>query len=164
MGFEVSFQSSYLSLTLLQPLDSAERIRYVDSQRCSEPLADISSKVYLIMSDWETGPADEAAPLENTTNVVKVMAAREPGDQEAAQHAAKKGWAKPTATKYNHDEPETEPEFKDEVARGQPQYATNFAKYEWQEEYGEVGPEIPELEEALFRSQHRVQTGIKFNE
>ena len=40
-----------------------------------------------------------------------------------------------------------------------PDWLHNAAKYEWDEKFGEVGPEVPELEEQLFNSKHIVRRG-----
>ncbi|KAL4975182.1 P-loop containing nucleoside triphosphate hydrolase protein [Aspergillus desertorum] len=42
-----------------------------------------------------------------------------------------------------------------------PGWAANAAKYEWNEEYGDVGPENPHLEDQLFRSEFINRTGLK---
>lgn len=34
------------------------------------------------------------------------------------------------------------------------------ARYEWQDEYGEIGPKIPELEAILFSDEHRQEAGL----
>lgn len=41
-------------------------------------------------------------------------------------------------------------------------WASNAAIYEWNEEYGDVGPNHPELEKQLFGSENHVRVGIKF--
>jgi ATP-dependent RNA helicase DDX3X len=42
-------------------------------------------------------------------------------------------------------------------------WASNAAKYEWNDEYGDVGPAFPELEAQLFGGEHRMRTGIEFS-
>lgn len=42
-------------------------------------------------------------------------------------------------------------------------YLANSAVYEWSDEYGEVGPEIPELEKQLFGGDFRVRQGEHMN-
>jgi len=39
-------------------------------------------------------------------------------------------------------------------------WAANAAKYEYNEEYGEVGPRIPQLEQQLYTGEHIVRTGL----
>lgn len=43
--------------------------------------------------------------------------------------------------------------------RKEPDWLHNAAKYEWDDTYGEIGPEVPELEEQLFRGEHIVSRG-----
>lgn len=40
----------------------------------------------------------------------------------------------------------------------------NAAKYEWQEEFGEVGPKNEDLEKVLFGSEHQTRKGVKYDE
>lgn len=40
---------------------------------------------------------------------------------------------------------------------------SNITQYEWSDEYGDVGPEHPELEKQLFGDEFHVKTGIEFN-
>jgi ATP-dependent RNA helicase DDX3X len=42
-----------------------------------------------------------------------------------------------------------------------PEWAAKTAKYEWNDEYGDVGPENPHLEEQLFRAEFINRTGLK---
>jgi ATP-dependent RNA helicase DDX3X len=46
---------------------------------------------------------------------------------------------------------------------GAQDWASNAAKYEWDEEYGDVGPAFPELEAQLFGGEHHMRTGIEFS-
>lgn len=41
--------------------------------------------------------------------------------------------------------------------------ATEAARYEWKDEYGDVGPKIPELEKYLFASEFRMDAGLGRN-
>ncbi len=41
-------------------------------------------------------------------------------------------------------------------------WASNAAVYQWDDEYGEIGPEFPELERQLFGLENHVRTGINF--
>lgn len=43
-----------------------------------------------------------------------------------------------------------------------PGWAHNARKYEWKDEYGDVGPPIPELELQLFQNQNLARRGGKF--
>jgi ATP-dependent RNA helicase DDX3X len=42
-------------------------------------------------------------------------------------------------------------------------WAANAARYEWKDEYGDVGPRVPELEERLFRDEHILRKGNCFD-
>lgn len=44
-----------------------------------------------------------------------------------------------------------------------PSWASNAMKYEWSDEYGDVGPAHPELERQLFKNELLNRTGLKFN-
>ena len=77
--------------------------------------------------------------------------------------AAEKGWVNPSPynyTQYN----KTGQEAAEALASTGVDWASNAARYEWKDEYGEVGPEIPELEEQLFRSEFLNRKGIKFDQ
>lgn len=47
------------------------------------------------------------------------------------------------------------------VAEGQ--WSSDAARYEWSDEFGDVGPEFPELEAQLFNSDIHVKTGLDFS-
>ncbi|KAI9821489.1 MAG: hypothetical protein M1832_003337 [Thelocarpon impressellum] len=47
-------------------------------------------------------------------------------------------------------------------ASGVPAWAANAEKYEWSEEFGDVGPAHPELEKQLFGNEHLVRSGSQF--
>lgn len=93
-------------------------------------------------------------------------------DAEAASLARAKGWAAPETYDYSKYVAPTGPaapveqsEFGGEpiAAEELPKWAGNAAKYEWKDEYGDVGPEIPELEEMLFRNEFINRTGLKIS-
>jgi ATP-dependent RNA helicase DDX3X len=85
---------------------------------------------------------------------------------EAASTARMKGWVAPEGydyTKYN--DPSTKPaedtEPEQQLPQDFPEWAANAAKYEWKDEYGDVGPANLELEAMLFRSEFINRTGLK---
>ncbi|RAQ52197.1 DEAD/DEAH box RNA helicase [Aspergillus flavus] len=89
---------------------------------------------------------------------------------EAASTAREKGWAEPEGydySKYNAaplGPPLATPGEGNEPEQPQqelPEWAANAAKYEWKDEYGDVGPANPQLEEMLFRSELINRTGLK---
>ncbi|KAE8390863.1 putative DEAD/DEAH box RNA helicase [Aspergillus alliaceus] len=88
---------------------------------------------------------------------------------EAASTAREKGWVEPEGydyAKYNtlpqlpKPGENIEPEQRQEH-QGLPEWAANAAKYEWKDEYGDVGPPNPQLEDMLFRSDFINRTGLK---
>jgi ATP-dependent RNA helicase DDX3X len=72
------------------------------------------------------------------------------------------GWVPPQAydyATYNRTSDELRKESSEGISR---EWASNSTRYEWSDEYGDVGPAIPELELELFSSD-RVQTGVQFD-
>ncbi|KAE8148109.1 putative DEAD/DEAH box RNA helicase [Aspergillus avenaceus] len=82
-----------------------------------------------------------------------------------AEAAREKGWVAPESydyAKYNAGPPLPNPS--EEIPKEQlPEWAANAAKYEWKDEYGDVGPANPDLEEMLFRSEFINRTGLKIS-
>lgn len=90
---------------------------------------------------------------------------------EAANVAREKGWIEPESydySKYNNSGPpgplpnipeEGAPQEQENV----PQWAAQAAKYEWKDEYGDIGPAVPELENALFRNEYINRQGLKLD-
>ena len=73
-------------------------------------------------------------------------------------------WAEPS--KFDYDAYNAAP--RDQVpAAGADQnglnWAANAVKYEWSDEYGDVGPEHPALEAMLFGDEHKMQKGDEFH-
>ncbi|KIW96468.1 uncharacterized protein Z519_03537 [Cladophialophora bantiana CBS 173.52] len=102
-----------------------------------------------------------------------------PKNEEAIKLARQSGWVEPKANNYTsraptallngHDgEPEAAAEDEASVEEAAvSRYATSSwshdaAKYEWKEEYGDVGPRDEKLEKDLFRGEHINRAGIKF--
>ncbi|KAI9374089.1 P-loop containing nucleoside triphosphate hydrolase protein [Aspergillus egyptiacus] len=86
---------------------------------------------------------------------------------EASNIAREKGWVEPEGydyQKYTAGQPVEKPVEDFEQAQQEealPQWAANAAKYEWNDEYGDVGPENPALEEQLFRNEFINRAGLK---
>ncbi|RAH42379.1 DEAD/DEAH box helicase [Aspergillus brunneoviolaceus CBS 621.78] len=85
-------------------------------------------------------------------------------ENDASNLARAKGWVAPES--YDYDKYTATPAPAEQPAGdagdGQlPEWAANAAKYEWKDEYGDVGPEIPELEEQLFRNEFINRAGLK---
>jgi ATP-dependent RNA helicase DDX3X len=75
-----------------------------------------------------------------------------PNAEEAGQVARDKGWTDPVPFVYSEL---TSKEHRD--------WAGVAARYEWKDEYGDVGPAIPELEDQLFQSGMIPRAGIKLD-
>lgn len=95
-----------------------------------------------------------------------------PKDQEAFEAARQKGWVAPTAYDYSSNK-NTAPAVATGIdgdaaaaaAEGfAPQWAHQAEKYEWKEEYGDVGPRVPALEQQLFESELIMRKGINMKE
>ncbi|OKL62814.1 hypothetical protein UA08_01877 [Talaromyces atroroseus] len=85
-------------------------------------------------------------------------------DQEAATLARDKGWVEPEKydyTRYAGQTTET-PANGHNVPVNTIPWASDARKYEWKEEYGDVGPKDEELEKMLFRSEFINRAGVKF--
>ncbi|KAL4906806.1 hypothetical protein BDW74DRAFT_166944 [Aspergillus multicolor] len=87
---------------------------------------------------------------------------------EASALAREKGWAAPE--EYNYEKYVGVPPVEKPAEDGEnlqeeavPEWAANTAKYEWKDEYGDVGPENPRLEEQLFRNEFINRTGLKIS-
>ena len=76
----------------------------------------------------------------------------------AGPHAAPKAAPDAAPNAGNREDGETTEQTKDI-----PSWAANAMKYEWSDEYGDVGPAHPELEKQLFKNELLNRTGLKFN-
>lgn len=94
-------------------------------------------------------------------------------DLESAQLARAKGWVEPE--KYDYETynasrgREEATGFGGQTTSGEtettqdvPEWAANAAKYEWNDEYGEVGPPFPDLEKQLFKDEFTNRIGLNF--
>jgi|SRR5271170_1402283 len=105
------------------------------------------------MAVFETGEMTEAlAKITNTPVQIK--------NEDAEKLAREKGWFK--NQDYNEEDKATGQAAAAADSTGS-NWAHNAAKYEWKEEYGDLGPEIPELEQQLFRSEFINRQGLKFD-
>jgi ATP-dependent RNA helicase DDX3X len=99
------------------------------------------------------------------SNVLKDVSNRIGMNAQAAAIAREKGWVAPQEydyARYTNTEPHKKPAEGEENAQDLA-WASSAAKYEWNEEYGDVGPRNPELEKMLFQSEFTSRVGIKFN-
>ena len=75
------------------------------------------------------------------------------------------GWV--TKTTYDYDKFNTPINSKEQNENApvddEPLWAGDAKKYEWSEEYGDIGPAIPELEHMLFNSTFMNRRGPKMN-
>ena len=106
-------------------------------------------------------PSDNGAIL---TEVTTSMGNTNLDDMADAQRLRDHGWVEREKYDYETYNAGTREE-REAVERLHevPAWASNAAKYEWKDEYGDVGPEHPQLEAMLFRAEHRMQTGVEFN-
>lgn len=89
-------------------------------------------------------------PLEDMSNVADAL----PEAEEAAAMAREKGWVVPQ--RYNYEAYNAL--NRDDYADALP-WASNSAKYEWKEEYGDIGPPNEELEQMLFKDEYIPRVG-----
>ncbi|KAJ5162220.1 DEAD/DEAH box RNA helicase, partial [Penicillium capsulatum] len=76
-----------------------------------------------------------------------------PRNEEAARLAREQGWTDPVPYDYAR--------YQDKTSRD---WASIAARYEWKEEYGDVGPPNKELEEQLFHHDFLPRAGLRFDE
>ncbi|KAG5297898.1 DEAD-box protein [Histoplasma ohiense] len=82
--------------------------------------------------------------------------------EEAAALARQKGWTEPQ--RYDYDTYNADPKPGEGAGLTDlPEWASNAAKYEWKEEYGDVGPRNEELEKMLFHDEYLNRAGNKFD-
>lgn len=83
-------------------------------------------------------------------------------NSDAVATAREKGWAEPSS--YDYEEYGKEAKDATVVDSTMPAWGHNAEKYEWKEEYGEVGPRNEDLEQMLYHSEFITRQGIKFDE
>ena len=104
-----------------------------------------------------SGTGDELADVTNSLNRVNVNAA-------AIERVKGAHWNAPQ--KYNYDAYNADSKEKRqaiEAVQEVPAWAANAVKYEWSEEYGDVGPQFEELEKVLFGDENQMKTGEHFS-
>lgn len=80
-------------------------------------------------------------------------------NEEAAALAREKGWAERLEYDYSVYNSTEKPGEGSEAP-----WAAGAAKYEWSDEYGDVGPPNPELEQMLFQGEFAGRAGVKFDQ
>jgi len=114
------------------------------------------------MADWQTdaGGHGVAVPHDasdnhqesSTFDTATLAGALNDVDEAAFKDRAQEaGWVNTIPVNYNLQQSNRE----DELAA----YAASSAVYEWDDEYGDVGPEVPQLEEQLFNNAFRLRQG-----
>ncbi|MCJ1429124.1 hypothetical protein MMC29_007037 [Sticta canariensis] len=101
--------------------------------------------------------------LDDVTNTMAKTSLR---DEDAAARVRDLGWAEPEKydyDKYNASSKPREERVAFEEGKDLPAWAANAQKYEWSDEYGDIGPRQEQLENMLFRGEHINRTGIAFD-
>ena len=88
------------------------------------------------------------------TPVEGVLSGVGPNAEAAQKVAREKGWTEPVPFEYA------------ELANNKDHrdWAGIAVRYEWKDEYGDVGPAVPELEDQLFRGELIARAGAKLDE
>lgn len=85
-----------------------------------------------------------------------------PKNAEAIATAREKGWAEPSSYDYEeYGKQAKDATVLDPTMAG---WGHNAEKYEWKEDYGEVGPRNEVLETMLYHSEYITRQGLKFDE
>lgn len=117
------------------------------------------------MSNFQDTPAEPGNAHDDTMNGTAAGDATGPvRDEEKYKQARAAGWAEPKAYDYNaaqakHGDAPAPSSAEQVDNEDEPGWMHNAIKYEWKEEFGDVGPEVPELEAQLFRGDSRTRTG-----
>lgn len=124
---------------------------------------------------WDTKDMAEALltaePVAAPVTAPVSAPAAEPVAEATVAAVAKKnpqevGWVEKQAYDYETYNKSSKELFDEGLAPGglgAQDWASNAAKYEWDEDYGDVGPAFPDLEKQLFGGEHRMRTGIEFS-
>jgi ATP-dependent RNA helicase DDX3X len=105
-------------------------------------------------------------------NMPEVAAALPTADQPAAEEAAEKknpqeaGWVPKQSYDYDTYNKSGKEMLDESIALGgiqRSQWASDAARYEWNDEFGDVGPRFEDLEKELFGDEFRPRQGIDFS-
>jgi ATP-dependent RNA helicase DDX3X len=102
---------------------------------------------------------DVGTALNDITNVANNTTPAK--NEEAHTLAREKGWVEPQGFDYDAYNASGKAVAAGEVIKGD--WSHNAEKYEWKEEYGDVGPPSEALEAQLFRSEFINRQGLKFD-
>ena len=113
---------------------------------------------------WETTPTDLGTALKETT--IDGAPTGPPRDEAKAQLAREKGWVEQQPFNYDATIPPQDAPSDMNLPGGveMPGWMHRASKYEWSDEYGDVGPEVPQLEKQLFGNEMKVKKGQNFEE
>jgi len=126
-------------------------------------MASIENKVAsLSLKGKENGTGDRAKALADKWDDIKktefnykVYNAKTREEREAAEAEMKQDDAQPAG----EEEDDEDGSYTAEV----PVWASNAVKYEWNDEYGDVGPAHPVLEKQLFKDRFIARAGKKLD-
>jgi ATP-dependent RNA helicase DDX3X len=118
------------------------------------------------MSSFETG--DMAQALNEGANGDTNGNAANAPNLRTAEELRQAGWVEPPKFDYDAAEAQAAPAAAggDEAfghGGNLPDWAHNAARYEWNDDFGDVAPPIPELEQQLFHNEFTNRVGIKLN-
>jgi len=106
--------------------------------------------------------ADMSNALADTTDAHNKEVNTKAGDNAA--RAREQGWAEPEKYNYTaYNASSREEREAVESALELSDWASNAAKYEWKDEFGDIGPPHPELERQLFHEGTGTHSGILFD-
>lgn len=118
------------------------------------------------MSNWETKDLAEALPAteksQNGEGSAAVPDASSAPEKKMNPQAA--GWVPKTEYDYDTYNKSTKELFESQAESDSARvdWASNAAVYEWDDEFGDIGPEHAELEKMLFASEFHMKSGIEF--
>lgn len=116
------------------------------------------------MSDWQSTQPEPDGQTNGQTNDLSngTATARPPRDEAKYQAAREQGWSEPQEYDYAAAAApvNTTP---GEASADQPMWGHKSRRYEWDDEFGDVGPEVPELEKDLFHGEFQMRRGIRFD-
>ena len=114
---------------------------------------------------------ENTAPGTRDSSLVPISQSNDsapPDIEEGRARVRSCNWPKPVRYDYSvynvkPDDEEHNTELLGEKSlvepKNEPDWLHNAAKYEWDDEYGEIGPEVPELEKQLFHGEHTMRRG-----
>ncbi|KAL2831140.1 P-loop containing nucleoside triphosphate hydrolase protein, partial [Aspergillus cavernicola] len=141
------------------PLFSPSFILLLSTTSHPQPITQPAPNLLSTMEDVDKFNA--SADRETLTDVTNAQRNK---NIEASNIAREKGWVVPEGydyEKYNASLSAEKPTGEFEQEEALPVWAANAAKYEWNDEFGDVGPENAELEVQLFRNEFINRTGLK---